>query len=63
MATRVRMVSTARHRYAGRDMRPGQQFEADELDVPKLTAARRARRVAKPEDGSFYERRDMRAKR
>jgi hypothetical protein len=57
------MVSTARHRYAGRDMRPGEQFDADELDVPKLTAARRATRVAKPDDGSFYERRDMRAKR
>jgi hypothetical protein len=33
-----------------------------ELDVPKRKPTRRARRAAKPVDGSFYERRDLRPK-
>ena len=50
----IRMISEARHEYAGRWHEPGQEFDCQEKDVPVMLALGRARTIVSgPKNGSY----------
>jgi hypothetical protein len=58
----VRMISEARHVYAGRELKPGDEFDCEPLHVQLMTVLGRARKL-ESKQRQVYRTRDMRAKR